>query len=230
GRLLGRALAAIHIGMSTRNPTASMLSERVPWILMIDSAELEEMKRPSVRRMVELVRREAGVIDALVRLKAEWRNETLIHGDAKLDNVLVRTDRRPRVWFVDWAFSGIGDPAWDVGTIVHSCLVVWLHGMRFTRERAFDQAIECSAIPLQRVRTLTRALISSYQRGRRLSAPVAGAFTRRAFLFAGAALVQTAIVSARTQEQLTARQLAMIQTASHILDDPDDALRQFVYD
>lgn len=229
GRLLGKALAAIHIVISKRNATADMLSERLPWILQINSSDLEEMQKPSVRRMVELVRREPELTDALVRLKGEWRNETIIHGDAKLDNVLVRMARRPRVWFVDWAFSGIGDPAWDVGTIVHSCLMVWLHGIPFKREQSFDEALQKATLPLALARTFIKAFISAYHDARQLRNSAARNFARRAFLYAGAALVQTAVASARIQDELTTRQLAVIQTASHMLKDPDDTLQEFLY-
>jgi aminoglycoside phosphotransferase len=227
GRLLGRALASVHVGMSKRNVTAGMLSERLPWILQIDSTDFDEMERPSVRRVVELVRGEPALIDAIVGLKGKWQNETLVHGDAKLDNVLVRMGRRPRAWLVDWAFSGIGDPAWDVGTIVHSCLIIWLHGIHFKRKEPFEDALQTATIPLALVRAFIGNFMSAYEDARQLSSSAARSFARRALLYAGAALVQTAVTSARMQEELTPRQIAMMQAASNMLNDPDDTLREF---
>ncbi len=55
-------------------------------------------------------------------LRGLWRQETLIHGDIKSDNILVGTplDRHEApeetVWIVDWEFVEIGDPAWDLAS------------------------------------------------------------------------------------------------------------------
>jgi hypothetical protein len=227
GGLLGRALAAIHVRVSKRNATAGMLSEALPWILQIDAVDLKEMEQPSLRRMLELIRGERDLIAAIVALKGRWQHETLIHGDAKLDNVLVGMGKRPRVWLVDWAFSGIGDPAWDVGTIMHSCLIVWLHGVHFRREQPFDDALQNAIIPLSLVRAFLAALISGYEHARGFRGSAARPFFRRAFQCAGAALVQTAVASAQAQEQVTPRHLAVIQAGSNLLNDPEDTLREF---
>jgi aminoglycoside phosphotransferase (APT) family kinase protein len=227
GRLLGRALAAIHVPVSKRNVTAGMLPEGLPWILQINATDLKEMEQPFPRKMVELIRGDPDLITAIVALKERWQNETLIHGDAKLDNVLVRMGKRPRVWLVDWAFSGIGDPAWDVGTALHSCLIIWLHGVHFSREQPFEEALKGGILPLSTVRAFLAALISGYEHARRLRDSAARIFFRRAFQFAGAALVQTAVASARAQEQVTPRHLAVIQAGSNMLNDPEDTLREF---
>lgn len=229
GRALGFSLAAVHVAVPRRNATGAMLSERLPWILQIDSTDLEEMKQPPVRRMVELVRSEPQLMDAIARVARGWRTETLIHGDAKLDNIIARMGRDPRTWLVDWAYAGIGDPAWDVGTIVHSCLIAWLHGIHFKREQPFDEALPRATLPLAVARAFIRAFMSSYEGARRLRARDATVFARRAFLYAGAALVQTAVAAARMQEQLTPRQLAMVQAGSNVLRDPADTLQEFRY-
>jgi aminoglycoside phosphotransferase (APT) family kinase protein len=228
GNLLGRALATVHVPLDQRGPSSAMLSKRMPWILQFDAADHEAMPAGAERRLVELVKREAGLSAALTRLGHDWRNATLVHGDAKLDNVLVRIGPRPRVWLVDWAFTGIGDPAWDVGTIVHSALMLWLHGIPFQREQPFTDALDEATLPLAATRDFIRTFTSAYCDARRLRNSAGRSFARRAFSYAGAAMVQSAIAAANLNDDLTPRQLAVIQTASHILDDPDDTLREFL--
>lgn len=227
GRRLGLALAKVHVELPQRNASGGLLSERLPWILDLDSAAIEDTQLPAVHRLLKLIEREPGLVAAITGLKQDWQGTSLIHGDAKLDNVLVRMGQRPHVWFVDWAFSGIGDPAWDVGTLIHSCLVLWLHGIGFSRDRPFDEAIEHASIPLPTARAFISALLAAYEHEKRFTEGAAMAFARRAFLFAGAALVQTAVAAARVKEELTPRQLAVVQTAMHLLADPEDALREF---
>ena len=228
GNLLGRALAAVHVPLGQRGPSSSMLSERMPWILQVDAADHEAMPAGVERRLVELVKRETGLSATLTGLGQDWRHGTLVHGDAKLDNVLVRIGPRPRVWLVDWAFSGSGDPAWDVGTIVHSALMLWLHGIPFQREQPFTQALDEATLPLAATRDFISTFTSAYCEARRLRNSAARSFARRAFSYAGAAMVQSAIAAANLNEELTPRQLAVIQMASNVLDDPDDTLREFL--
>jgi Phosphotransferase enzyme family len=227
GGILARALAAIHMRVSKRNATAGMLPEALPWILQIDTVDLKDTDPPALRRMLELIQGERDLLTAIVALRGRWQHETLIHGDAKLDNVLVGMGRRSRVWLVDWAFCGIGDPAWDVGTILHSCLIVWLHGVHFSRQQPFHEALQGAIIPLSLVRAFIAALISEYEHAKGLRGSAARPFFRRAFQCAGAALVQTALASARAQDQVTPRHLAVIQAGSNMLNDPEDTLREF---
>ncbi len=121
---------------------------------------------------------------------------------------------------------------------MHSCRVAWLHGIHFKREQPFDEALPQATLPLVLAKAFIRAFMSAYEDARRLRARGAKVFARRAFPRAGAALVQTAVASARMREQLTPRQLAVIQAASNMLDNPGymiggsfatppDSLRQF---
>jgi hypothetical protein len=59
---------------------------------------------------------------------------------------------------------------------------------------------------------------------------LAAAFSRRMSMFAGAALVQSAVAAARVQKVMTQRQLAAIQMGSNIICDPDTNLRELLCD
>jgi aminoglycoside phosphotransferase (APT) family kinase protein len=228
GGLLGRALADVHVPLGRHSPGSALLSQRMPWILQMHSTGDGATTAAPEPRLVQLVRKDRQLAAALTRLARDWRNEALVHGDAKLDNVLVRTGARPRVWLVDWAFAGIGDPAWDVGTVLHSALLLWLHGIPFQRGRPLSDSIDRATLPLDTTRAFIRAFTDAYRDARRLRGAAARAFFRRAFRHGGAALLQSAIAAARHSDRPTTRQLAVIQMASHVLADPDDSLRQFL--
>jgi hypothetical protein len=226
GRLLGRALAAAHLRIPLERPPTLLFTGRLPWVLQLNRADPRQVEESSTRGVLEMIRDESSIAEALVRLEHDWRPETLIHGDAKLDNVMIRAHRRPRVWLIDWAFAGLGDPAWDVGSMVQSSLLLWLYAIPFKRDVPFDEAATQSAFPLALVRSFTTTFVSSYLVARSLRGRAAGSFVRRAFRFAGAALVQSALADARTHDQLTPRQLAMLQMSSRILENPDEASRE----
>lgn len=226
GAVVGRALAAVHVPLAAAGLPGELLAPRLPWVLRSGVADHPDMHRPAVRRMVELLRAEAGLAAPLAALARDWRDEALVHCDAKLDNLLVADRPQPRAWLVDWAYAGIGDPAWDAGTMLHSALVAWLHGIPFRRDRPFADSLGEATLPLALVREFAGALLGAYAAARRLRGAAGRAFAPRAFAYAGAALAQTAVAVARTHPEPTPRQLALLQAAANILADPAAAARE----
>jgi aminoglycoside phosphotransferase (APT) family kinase protein len=48
----------------------------------------------------------------------------LVHGDVKWDNAVLDSGPPARVALFDWELSGLGDPAWDVGSALADCLAL----------------------------------------------------------------------------------------------------------
>ena len=115
---------------------------------------------------------------ALARAREVWRDEHLIHGDAKSGNVLVRADGSVRV--IDWEIAAVGDGLWDVAGIVHSMLIPQY------------QTIEDLAAAERRARPLLDAFWDGYVAG--LAHPPPGDDPRVTMLrLAGTRLVQTCL-------------------------------------
>lgn len=57
---------------------------------------------------------------ALQWARTSWTPSTLIHGDFQMSNLLVNVQNVQKISVVDWELSGLGDPHWDVGTMVGS--------------------------------------------------------------------------------------------------------------
>jgi aminoglycoside phosphotransferase (APT) family kinase protein len=230
GRLLGRAFAGVHVPVSSTAPPVQFLSGQRPWILELDRADLSSEEKPSTRAVVDLIRAERPLMASLSRLRRDWRRETLVHNDAKLDNALVRAAPRPRVWLIDWELAGHGDPAWDVGSMLQSGLVLWLNGISFRKDEEFAEAAQRSTFPLSLAQSFGRSFLSTYIEARTLTSGAAPTFIRRAFRFAGARLVQSAFEHARTLGHFTLRHLAMLQVSKKILEDPDGASADMLAD
>jgi aminoglycoside phosphotransferase (APT) family kinase protein len=225
GRLIGRALASIHIVVPTTAMPTELFAPRLPWILQLDRTDPEAADQASMRAMMQLVQREPALGQALAHVAEGWQVQTFIHGDAKLDNVLVRMTRRQRLWLIDWAFAGEGDPAWDIGSVVRSCLLLWIFGIAFRRSEPLREAAQRSVFPLTLVRSFTSAFLSHYLAARAIKGKAASAFIRRAFVYAGAAMIQSALADARARERLTLRQLAMLQMSIDLIERPESAIR-----
>lgn len=224
GHLLARALASIHREVPATAMPTTLFAPQLPWILQLDRAQADGADRASMRALLEIVQREPALGQALARVAQGWQVQAFIHGDAKLDNVLVRMTRRPRIWLIDWAFAGEGDPAWDIGSVIRSCLLLWIFGIAFRRGEPLREAAARSVFPLELVRSFTAAFLSSYLDARSLSGKASSVFIRRACIHAGAAMIQSALADARARERLTLRQLAMLQMSIDLIERPESAV------
>ena len=227
GGLLGRAFASIHVAVPrTAMPTA-LLAPQLPWILQLEHTDANDIEQAAMRRLLDLIEEEPALGAALRQIAVDWQGETFIHGDAKLDNVLVRMNRTPRLWLIDWAFACEGDPAWDIGSVIRSCLLLWIFGIAFRRDEPLQAAAERSVFPLTLVREFTTSFLAAYLDARALTGVRARAFLLRAFRYAGASMVQSALADARSRERFTLRQLSMLQMSTNMMEHPDQARREF---
>lgn len=123
---LGGALGRWH-----RHATVLMgeLEAADPWMLHIDSenrlAILDAEDR--LKEVVGRILTNAATAEIPLRVRQDWRSETVIHGDVRFANVLVNI-APPAVRFIDWETGGSGDPAWDVGAAVQEFLSVGIGG------------------------------------------------------------------------------------------------------
>lgn len=66
-------------------------------------------------RYVTVLQSLAPLLDELRR---GWRQDALIHFDLGGDNVLLGGDGEPPVRMIDWELAGVGDPMYDVGSVL----------------------------------------------------------------------------------------------------------------
>lgn len=117
----GRALGAWH--RASRGLTE--LREADPWLFHIDGdTRLPALDAvPELRRLTKRVLDDSQLTDLLERARADWRLETVIHGDVRFSNVMVQASP-PRIRFIDWEMCGRGDPAWDVAGAIQEYLSI----------------------------------------------------------------------------------------------------------
>lgn len=114
---LGSALALVH----AQEPKAT--EGRSP-VFVPDL--LEEKERLGDEQVLHaMLLAQPFVVNAVAEIAEAGEVATLIHGDIKGDNVLVRPDGS--VLLIDWELAGAGDPGWDLGggllAVLRQCLV-----------------------------------------------------------------------------------------------------------
>ncbi|MET0552591.1 MAG: phosphotransferase [Vicinamibacteria bacterium] len=122
--LAGR-LGALHRMAPDGVPTRS-----VPWALRLPEGPPEAIAHADgVREAVGAVGECRALVGTMRSLRARWRDQCMVHGDLKFDNVLVTgLGGALRCWLIDWELGAGGLPEWDAAGLVEGLLADALHG------------------------------------------------------------------------------------------------------
>jgi aminoglycoside phosphotransferase (APT) family kinase protein len=164
-----------------------------------------------------LLQRSAPLCAELDRLCVPPPAETLVHGDVKLENVLVGGPTGMRL--VDWEFAGAGEALWDVAFVMASCLGAWLSSVPQVPAVPPDRLMREAGLPLAGVRPGLAALWLAY-RGAHVDG---GAGLRRCLDLTAVRLVQLAVEVAGDAEDLRAVSAMHLQVAQNMLERPEAA-------
>jgi hypothetical protein len=198
-----------------------------PWVLEVrhpDITWLSELT-PASAEILRIIRDDETFAAEFERMAACWRADTVIHGDIRFDNILIRTDDSgdgldPKLWIVDWEMVQIGDPAWDVAGALQDFLVHWIWTMPLEGDLSAEERVARARWPLASLRALTRALWSGYRRGSGLAPAEAAALLSRALVFSSARLIQSAYEAAVEADRLPGESVILLQLAANVLADP----------
>lgn len=118
-------LAAMHRASAQhlrRHPDTG-IDRAVPWILRLPDGDspADLWSNPLIADVLAQIVARPELIAGLRRARAAWRPVGLIHGDCKLDNVIIGDDGSIRL--IDWEMARLGDPAWDLAALSHRLLI-----------------------------------------------------------------------------------------------------------
>jgi thiamine kinase-like enzyme len=223
-RRIGELLARYHeSSMRDLLPRANsaIFQGQPPWILSFHIMPRGSMQNLSAAngQFMTILQGYPDFGQALDRLRAGWRRDVLIHGDMKFDNVVARgaQSHEPTMHVVDWELADIGDPAWDVASILQAYLTWWIGSLPRVPT---DQPDGAAQYPLETIQPAIRAFWDSYVSSRRLGARDAGAELERAVSYAGARMLQTVYESMAWASSLTQHAVWEVQACINILNEP----------
>jgi aminoglycoside phosphotransferase (APT) family kinase protein len=206
-RLAGAAMGRFHREMRSA-ANSSQFPRHKPWYFDMHRASDEDAGEGNEgrRELTRLVRKHAAFGQALDALAEEWREETLVHGDWKLENCLLSADGG-RIRAVDWELSNWGDPFEDIGTMLQSYWRPWV--------------CQPGRFPIGEVRSALCAFLEGYaaEAGRH-PAEIAP----RALRFAAARMLQTAYEALDKAERMNADAVCLLQASLNMLTRPQWAL------
>jgi aminoglycoside phosphotransferase (APT) family kinase protein len=153
---LGEALASLHrLPLDSRAPLAQPV---LPPIERPSAAHLQA-STPALWDCLRDLQGRRGLIDGYERWRAGLVADRVVHGDLKLDNVIVAEER---VLLADWELAGRGDPSVDVGGAIGSMATVWLDGLALSPDEPAERWVDRGAVSFGALRAAIAAFADGY--------------------------------------------------------------------
>jgi hypothetical protein len=232
---LGLAMGIVHQTFSRADlancPRLAWLSRRAPWVMTIHrpTPQFLASQSPANFELIRLLQTQNGCAPGLDRLHANWRVETVIHGDIRPSNVLVTKARGelPReVRIIDWEMVQLGEAAWDLAGALQGFARLWVESMPMTENLSIDERVAQASFPLDFVQRLSRSLWRGYQVASDGPRPEPDRLLDRAVKLSAVRMIQAAYEISDELTVLDPRSVIMLQLGANVLSHPEVARTQ----
>ena len=146
-----------------------------------------------------------------------------IHGDLRWANILVQVhdvETLGMIRIIDWEMAGLGDPCWDVGTVLSEFVAFWALSIPVVGGEPYEGLAKC---PIEDMQPAMRAFWESYAEAMEFDRATARERLIKSVRFAGARLIQTAYERTQTMTHLTPHIYLLLQLSLNIMEGPEDA-------
>ena len=175
---------------------------------------------------------------AIAQLNESFQPACLTHNDLKLNNILIAANWKPtstslaanynqpqvELKLIDWERSGWGDPAFDLGTVIGSYLIIWLQSLIVSRSMAIDESLRLATIPLEVLQPSLAALSKTYAACFPDIVEHDPKFWQKVMQFAGFALIQSIQSTLQYQKAFNNTGICMLQVAKALLCNPESSI------
>lgn len=236
-RSLGRSLAALHSVTVDDFPMSELqVKSRIPFVLHFDLPPFEIFEAatttPANFEVIRTVQQFPSFARAFQHLRNTWEWSAIVHSDMRLDNCLVAPrlggHRATRTTLIDWEFACVGDPSWDLATLISHYLAQWILSAPMSSNLSAERSVAMARVPLNDILPAIKAIWDSYWGDRNTSSGPSLASTVRIMQMMGAVLVQIAYEHQQQSIKITASSAALLQLSQNVLDQPETAAGQLL--
>jgi hypothetical protein len=157
----------------------------------------------------------------------QWKAEAVIHSDLKWDNLLLVTENGGTIGsslkIVDWELATVGDPSWDIATVLGEYLTLWVLSM----PEYGHASVKSATVSLSSLQPAIRSFLRAYFRASSNSA-CATLRLRRGIEFVAPRLLQTVFEHSKTSSRLTRNDMFLVQLSFNIIQDTDSVARNLL--
>lgn len=133
--MIADILASFH---KTINPSGDQQAFRyfrrqLPWVFTIAGTAPASLNAPAQtadQQLMQMIAKNQALLQQVTPLATLWNPVSLVHNDAKLNNFLAGYDHEKGtikfLRLIDWELADIGDPLWDLATVMQNYLTLWL--------------------------------------------------------------------------------------------------------
>jgi thiamine kinase-like enzyme len=229
---LAEALGALHqfgADLTSEFATAGSSKARLPY-----RPDLETFRSFSSGgiEVIKIIQENRKVADILDHLTDEPNGSSVIHGDVRGDNFLLPAGAgaQGERWLkiIDFELATRGDPAIDIGWMFADYLSQWIFSLPLIAGYRPDRFEAIARWPLRKVQPLVRSFWRRYVSSIGLNRSQSDQFRSRAVKHCGARLLQLAMETTYTSNDITRSQLCLLQVGTNILLQPEAAVLDLV--
>jgi hypothetical protein len=233
---LGCALGTYHSAAIQPFHQNEMFPGRLPWILTFiqDGSDSPYGLSNGNSEMLGILGRYPEFSTCLFRLRESWKGTTLIHGDMKWENCVVYPRDAPlgdsTLKIIDWEIADLGDPLWDVGSVMQSYLHYWATSAASSQgdSKSVPSKTTNREVSFGAMQPAIQSFWLAYSSARRFSPSEARHALVASLTYAAARLLQTTFEYLVSATSMNPTHVSILQLSSNIMRQPDVAVDVFL--
>jgi hypothetical protein len=225
-------LSSFHkiINPAQQNTSFQYFRKQMPWVFTIANSPAPNFSgnaQSADQQVMQMITKNPEFVQLLSQMPAQWQPVSLIHNDAKFNNFLAGYDHeKKKITFlklIDWELADIGDPLWDVASVMQSYVTLWL-----TTDLPQQQNSYMKKIALEQVQPCLQKFWQQYVLQMKWTALQAKAALIKVAQFCALKLIHTCFETTPYTSTLQPVTVKMLQISLNMLRSPADAANQLL--
>ena len=191
--------------------------------------EIFGMVPPDVLKFISLYQRYDSLGQVIAELSTAFKPCCLTQNDLKVNNILLHVDSYKSsdsiVPLIDWERANWGDPAFDLGILITTYLVIWLNSLVISNSLTIEESLRLATIPLEKLQPSIAALACTYFDNFPEILEHRPDFLLRVVQFTGFGLIHQVLAMMQNKVPLGNTGIAILQVAKSLLCRPEQSMQ-----
>jgi aminoglycoside phosphotransferase (APT) family kinase protein len=206
-----------------------LMAVNKPWIFTLSelkSFSANEARSEAEAAGLQLIYDVPGFIDVIDEASKLWIPDCIVHGDSKLNNFLLKTDKTETgstsLKLIDWELFNTGDPLWDLATVLQSALTAWV----INEDPVYKTNTGVKIFDQENMQFFISACITNYAAANKWDDDETRIKLKKCTAFCGLRLLHNFFETTPHAKSLRPYSARILQLAYNILSNPAEAAQQ----